>query len=68
MALSESAEALLQELTEATDAWADKELARYTRRANLLRRLNTRIDDFVRPTEVSQVRATITEIDALLSS
>jgi len=67
MALSERAQELLQELEQATDAWADKEIARLDRRANLLRRLNTRIDDFVRPVEVSQIRATITDIDSLLS-
>lgn len=67
MALSAEALEKLQELEDATDAWADKEIARLNRRANLLRRVNTRVDDFRRVVEVSNIRTAISDIDSLLS-
>lgn len=67
MALSTEAQALLNDLEEATNAYADRELERLNRRVFLLRRLNTRIDDFTRETEIAQVSLAITELDAMLS-
>jgi len=67
MALTAEAQSLLADLEEAVDQWAEAELLRLTRRANLLRRRNTRIDDFAKPIEIEQARLVVTDIDSILS-
>jgi len=67
MTLSAEAQTLLNDLEEAINQWGDRELIRLTRRANLIRRRNTRIDDFAKPIEVEQLRLVVTDIDSMLS-
>lgn len=63
---SAEALALLVELREATNRHADRELERLEQRANLLRRINTRIDDFAVPVELEQTRVVLTSIKTFL--
>lgn len=67
MTLSAEAQTLLNDLEEAINQWGDRELLRLTRRANLIRRRNTRIDDFSKPIEVEQLRLVVTDIDSMMS-
>lgn len=66
MALTDEQLELLENLETATNQYADRELRRLQRRANLLRRLNTRIDDFAYPVEREQIRLAISDINALI--
>jgi hypothetical protein len=56
---------LLDQLREAVNAYADKELERIERRSRLLKRLNTRLDDFSVPLESQQVQQVLARIRAL---
>jgi hypothetical protein len=66
MALSAEAQQLLTELETATNEYANKELERLNRRAALLRRMNTRIDDFVGQTIAEVTTLAVTDIDSML--
>ncbi len=65
--LDQESETLLAELEAAVTTYADREIERLTKRANFLRRLNTRADAFLKSVELEQTRLVISDIDAFLS-
>jgi len=66
MALTAEQRELLDALEEAVNIYADKETLRLRKRAALLRRLNTKVDDFVSAVVSTQAQMVITDIDSML--
>jgi hypothetical protein len=64
--MTDEQEQLLTDLETAANEYAERETLRLQKRAALLRRLNTRVDDFVNSVVSTQARLVLSDIDSLL--